>query len=376
MIREKEQYISSGLMLLDYLSVVAGYLMLAYFSTWMPGTAASDPSFCAPSEIAGCFLDACEQHRALLLLFLLLPIIGLKLSNSYRLTQVSDIKSILRETSKPVLIMAGILLFAARHALVTVDMEASVAASLVIVWGLLIVNRIAVIRYLKSSRRDDQWWTWVLILGTDDSSIQAAHVLSTHPEWHIHIIGLLTETETEIGEIKAGHKVLGKVDDIVEVLKTHVVDCVFFAGATTDTAKLRHIALLCGMVGVDFVFSLQLIREQKDLFFEKYDLLSLLVVKSAYHRPEKLFIKRAMDIVVSALVILLSLPLWIILPLVIRLESPGPAFFSQERVGRNGRLFRLFKFRSMVKEAEAMQQSLMNLNEMDGPYSRSRTTPA
>jgi exopolysaccharide biosynthesis polyprenyl glycosylphosphotransferase len=376
MIREKEQYISSGLLLLDYLSVIVGYLILAYFTTWLPGTAASDPSSCALSEIVGCFLDACERNRALLLLFLLLPIIGLKLSGSYRLTRVSDIRSILRETSKPVLIMAGILIFAARCTVVTFELEASVAASLGIVWGLVIVNRIAVIKYLKSSRRDDQWSTCVLILGTDDRAIQAAHVLSTHPEWHIHIIGLLTETETEIGEAKAGYKILGKVDDIVEVLKTHVVDCVFFAGATTiDTAKLRHIALMCGMIGVDFVLSLQLIREQKDLFFEKYDLLSLLVFKSAYHNPEKLFIKRAMDIVVSALVIILFLPLWIILPLIIRWESPGPAFFSQVRVGRNGRLFRLFKFRSMVKDAEAMQQSLMNLNEMDGPVFKVKNDP-
>lgn len=375
MIREKEKYISSGLILLDYLSIIIGYLALAHFATWMPGVLSDDNASFDPSAASLSFLTATEQNQALLLIFLLLPIIGLKLSNCYRLTMVSNAKSILKETAKPVVIMAILLFFVAHCAAETLSHHSPLTASLGVVWVLLIANRLAVIKYLKSRGRDDQWSTCVLILGTDYRAIEAAHVFSIHPEWHLRIIGFLTETETEVGSSKAGHRVLGRVDDIAEVLKREVVDCVFFAGATLDTAKLQHIALLCGMVGVDFVFSLRLIREQNDLFFEKYDLLSLLVFKSAYHSPERLFIKRAMDIMVSVLVIILFLPLWLILPLIIRLESPGPAFYSQTRVGRNGRLFRLFKFRSMVKDAEAMQQSLLQLNEMDGPVFKVKNDP-
>jgi exopolysaccharide biosynthesis polyprenyl glycosylphosphotransferase len=375
MIRQKEKYISSGLILLDYLSIIFGYLVFAYATTLLPGLPSFETLPSAPSEATISLLAACEQHKGLLMMFLLLPVIGLKLSSSYRLTRVPNLRSILRETSKPVLIMVVIFFFAVRCNMETLRLQSALAASLGIVWGLLIINRIAVIKYLKRRKGDDQWWTCVLILGTDYRAIEAAHVFSIHPEWHIRNIGFLTETEAEVGEFKAGYKVLGKVDDIVEVLKTHVVDCVFFAGAAIDTAKLQHIALLCGIVGVDFVFSLELIREKAELFFEKYDLLSLLVFKSAYHSPEKLFIKRATDIVVSVLVIILLLPLWIILPLVIRLESPGSALFSQVRVGRNGRLFRLFKFRSMVKDAESMQQSILHLNEMDGPVFKVKNDP-
>lgn len=375
MIREKEEYISAGLIMLDYLSIIIGYLALTHFTTEMPRVLSNIDASYAPSPEPIPFLNAFEQHQALLLLFLLLPIIGLKLSSCYRLTKVSNLKNILTETAKPILITAILLYFVAHCAAATLNHQSLLPASLGIVWGLLIANRLAVIKYLKSWGRDDQWLTCVLIIGTDYRAIQAAHVFSVHPEWHIRIIGFLTETETEVGSFKAGYEVLGRVDDIAEVLKTRVVDCVFFAGAAIDTARLQHIALLCGMIGVDFVFSLRLIKEQNNLFLENYDLLSLLVFKSAYHSPEKLFIKRAMDIVVSLLLIVLFLPLWLILPLLIRLDSPGPAFYCQTRVGRNGRLFRLFKFRSMVKEAAAMQQSLLPLNEMDGPVFKVKNDP-
>lgn len=375
MIREKEKYISSGLVLLDYLAVIVSYLALIYTVIWMSGMAAGGTAMADPAAGTISFLTVCEQTRALLLMFLLLPVIGLKLSDSYRLTKVSNLKKMLKETAKPVLIMAVLLFLVAHCTVETLAHHSLLAASLGLIWVLLIVDRLVIVGRLRSSGRDEQWRTCVLILGADERAIQAAHVFSLHPEWHIRIIGFLSETESEVGTAKAGHQVLGRVDDIAEVLKKEVVDCVFFAGATLDTAKLQHIARLCGIVGVDFVFSLQLIKEQKDLFFEKYDILSLLVFKSAYHSPEKLFIKRVLDMVVSLLVIVLLLPLWIILPLVIRLDSPGPAIFSQTRVGRNGRLFRVFKFRSMVKNAEALRQSLQHLNEMDGPVFKVKNDP-
>lgn len=367
MIREKEKYISSGLILLDYLTIVAAYLAFAYVLAWMPDPVTSDGASCVVSLSSVSFSTACEQHQTVLFLLLLLPIIGLKLGNSYRLTRVSTFREILKETSKPILITAGIMVFVERGGERPLALWVSLIFSLGPVWILLAINRIALIGYLKRGTKDDQWWTCVLMLGTDYRALEAVRVFLAHPEWHIRVVGYLSENETEVGGVIAGYKVLGQVDDIAEVLKKQVVDTVFFAGAAIDTAKLRHIAMLCEIVGVDFVLDLQLIREKNDLFFEKYDLLSLLVFKSAYHSPEKLFVKRAMDIVGSLLAIALLLPVWLIVPWLIRRDSPGPVFFSQVRVGKNGRLFRLLKFRSMVKDAEGLQQSIMHLNEMDGP---------
>jgi lipopolysaccharide/colanic/teichoic acid biosynthesis glycosyltransferase len=76
--------------------------------------------------------------------------------------------------------------------------------------------------------------------------------------------------------------------------------------------------------------------------------------------------KRLLDIVASALGILLLLPLFIVIGLLIKLDSPGPLLFFQQRVGLNGVLFRCWKLRSMYQDAEARKRELMEQNEMAG----------
>lgn len=80
-----------------------------------------------------------------------------------------------------------------------------------------------------------------------------------------------------------------------------------------------------------------------------------------------LFIKRVFDIVSSAIGIIFLIPITIIVGLAIKIEDGGPIFFCQERVTKNGKLFKLIKFRSMVINAEALRDSLEKDNEMDGP---------
>ncbi|HEX3893018.1 MAG TPA: sugar transferase [Terracidiphilus sp.] len=78
------------------------------------------------------------------------------------------------------------------------------------------------------------------------------------------------------------------------------------------------------------------------------------------------WLKRAIDILFAGLALFLLAPLLAFVALAIRLDSPGPAFYVSERIGKNGRRFRCFKFRTMVQEAEGRQASLLHLNERDG----------
>jgi exopolysaccharide biosynthesis polyprenyl glycosylphosphotransferase len=77
-------------------------------------------------------------------------------------------------------------------------------------------------------------------------------------------------------------------------------------------------------------------------------------------------VKRAFDVTVASLVMLLLSPLFILVVLVIRLDSPGPILFSQDRIGKNGRTFRMWKFRSMYIDAEQRKADLMKHNQMKG----------
>jgi lipopolysaccharide/colanic/teichoic acid biosynthesis glycosyltransferase len=85
--------------------------------------------------------------------------------------------------------------------------------------------------------------------------------------------------------------------------------------------------------------------------------------------------KRSLDLGVAIVGLLLFLPLFPVIAALIRLDSRGPVFFVQKRVGRDGRLFSCFKFRSMVENAEVMKSALADLNEATGPAFKIREDP-
>jgi exopolysaccharide biosynthesis polyprenyl glycosylphosphotransferase len=88
-----------------------------------------------------------------------------------------------------------------------------------------------------------------------------------------------------------------------------------------------------------------------------------------------LMIRRILDIALAAFLLAVTLPVSLLTALLIKLTSPGPVLFKQERCGLNGRLFMMHKFRSMVGNAEQMRLELDALNEMDGPVFKSSRDP-
>ncbi len=93
--------------------------------------------------------------------------------------------------------------------------------------------------------------------------------------------------------------------------------------------------------------------------------------------PERMYLltKRIIDILGATAGILLCLPLWAICAVIIKLESKGPVFFTQLRVGENGRVFKFLKLRTMYEDAEQRRRALEELNEMDGPVFKIRNDP-
>ncbi|MEY8436278.1 sugar transferase [Atopobiaceae bacterium 24-176] len=94
-----------------------------------------------------------------------------------------------------------------------------------------------------------------------------------------------------------------------------------------------------------------------------------------YHRYAYRFVKRSFDIVFSLLVFILFWWLFLITAVSIRIDSPGPAVFKQVRVGKDGKLFRMWKFRSMYMDAEDRLDELQELNEKDGPVFKIKDDP-
>lgn len=88
-----------------------------------------------------------------------------------------------------------------------------------------------------------------------------------------------------------------------------------------------------------------------------------------------LFIKRIMDIVLSTIGLILCIPLFIVVAIAIKLDSPGPVIFKQERVGKDGKKFVMYKFRTMVVNAEDLLDKLIDKNEATGPVFKIREDP-
>ena len=86
----------------------------------------------------------------------------------------------------------------------------------------------------------------------------------------------------------------------------------------------------------------------------------------AVHSSSQLALKRFVDVVLSIIGIILSIPIVAIVAIPLLIESPGPLIFKQERVGKNGRIFKMYKLRSMYKDAEKRKAELMKHNKMDG----------
>lgn len=88
-----------------------------------------------------------------------------------------------------------------------------------------------------------------------------------------------------------------------------------------------------------------------------------------------LFLKRCLDIVASTLGLIVLSPIIILVAIAIKLESKGPVLFSQDRVGKNGKIFKIYKMRSMVQNAEELKEKLLAQNEMSGPMFKMKDDP-
>lgn len=86
-------------------------------------------------------------------------------------------------------------------------------------------------------------------------------------------------------------------------------------------------------------------------------------------------LKRALDLTLASVGLVLALPIWLAVVVAIKLDSPGPVIFVQERVGRDGRPFRFYKFRSMQVDAEQRLAEVQHQNDVDGPVFKMRRDP-
>lgn len=170
--------------------------------------------------------------------------------------------------------------------------------------------------------------------------------------------------------------ILGTVGDLSRVLHEHPVDHVMFFPPCNRAEALTDALAVCEALGVTANFSVNLVQlaqaRPRVASFCRHPFVSFDVAPKS---PEALAVKHGLDFVVAGLLVVAGLPLLLLIALAVRVSMGRPVLFSQARAGRNGRPFRMWKFRTMRPGAEAERASLETLNEMQGPVFKATADP-
>ena len=166
------------------------------------------------------------------------------------------------------------------------------------------------------------------------------------------------------------------VNDLVGLLHEHSANGVILSAKHTYFEQVEAAIRACETEGVeawlvaDF-FNTQISRTSFDDFFGR----PVMVFRSTPEMSWQGLLKQVMDLVGSALLFIIGLPLFLLIGLAIKMSSPGPVLFSQKRAGLNGHPFMMYKFRTMVSNADQLKAELAALNEMSGPVFKVSNDP-
>lgn len=233
-------------------------------------------------------------------------------------------------------------------------------------------------------------WAWsrgmgverVLVVGATGMAQQVMSALAFDIDGPrgARLMGYLDDPEERLASQKPPGKrytCLGSLDDLEQVVRSYTIDRVIIALPFWAHHRLPSLLSTCRRMGVNFTLAPDLY----EISFDGVDIdtvsgIPLLTLNKNIIRGWNLALKRALDLGLVALFAPLWLPLWVLCALLIKLSDPrAPVLFSQERVGKNGARFKVYKFRTMVPNAEELKRQLLAQNEADGPIFKIKNDP-
>jgi exopolysaccharide biosynthesis polyprenyl glycosylphosphotransferase len=210
----------------------------------------------------------------------------------------------------------------------------------------------------------------VLIVGGGPAAKQLKDHLDKHPKMGYVVKGFLDRRNQERtinpGENYLRSGFLGNMRDLASIVRSHFIDEVFVC-VPHDRRLVMEIAKYAQGTGVH----LRVIPELYETVtvstaVEYVGRFPTLTIQQLPIPTIQLAVKRLVDILISALALIVLTPFLLLITAIVKLESKGPALYGSFRVGRKGITFRCFKFRTMVQDADALKQSLSHMNERDG----------
>lgn len=205
-----------------------------------------------------------------------------------------------------------------------------------------------------------------VMIGSGQSALRTHEDLKTHPEWNYKIIGFVDSAPMDTGG--AFGPLLGRLGDLEEILMRQVVDEVIVTlPVKSHYTAIERVIAVCERVGVQVQYREDLFDVSWSSHCHRTDRDQQKVVLKMVREDYRHRIKRTLDIAGAAFGLIVCMPLFLIVGILIKATSKGPVLFRQERYGLGKRTFRIYKFRTMVENAEAAQAALEHMNQNSGP---------
>jgi exopolysaccharide biosynthesis polyprenyl glycosylphosphotransferase len=244
-----------------------------------------------------------------------------------------------------------------------------------------IVSRLFLRVLLLSARRSGYNYRFLLMVGANHRAREVARKIDEKPELGYKIVGFVAESRDAVNDWERHHpdhwKILGNLENIRNILTEERVDEIIvcmpidtrFSDITAIVQHARDLGIVVRLMPDSPDGAL--LRHMHVEEFEDECVVTLFREQMLV----QLLLKRLVDAALSLAVLIILFPLLVLVAILIKLTSPGPVLFVQNRVGMNQRQFKLYKFRSMVADAEERKFTVAHLNERDGPAFKIENDP-
>ncbi|MCI5874721.1 MAG: sugar transferase [Roseburia sp.] len=231
--------------------------------------------------------------------------------------------------------------------------------------------------YLLKIYRNKRATNQVFLVTTSDRVADIIAEADNSRDWAHRLSSIAIIDDNQVGKWYKGIPVVATYDNMYRYAKEQIVDEVFINVPYDTGASLAKVVNTFEDMGATVHVSIEMLNQFDD-YYKSFNMMGNIPVVTFTNQQydwKMLFVKRLMDIAGAIVGLAITAVVTIFLAPPLLIESPGPLFFAQKRVGKNGRFFKIYKFRSMYQDAEERKKELESQNEMKGLMFKMKDDP-